>query len=71
MKPWALIAIGRGPDLPPLFHVKPIADSIEHRINAACWCKPTEAAENLLVHHSADGRETLDVSAAFLPATRH
>lgn len=70
-KPWALVSVGRGSLMPPAYHVKPIDDEIEHQLDRWCWCNPTEHAENIYVHHSADGREQLELDALYAPARRH
>jgi hypothetical protein len=44
-------------------HVIPILDIREHYKSIECWCKPTPEvdAPNIIVHHSADKRETREV----------
>ena len=57
-------------------HVLPIRDAIPHTETRGCWCQPTLVnrddgdAENVWVHHSADGREARE-AGALSPATRH
>lgn len=56
-------------------HVLPINDAIEHKETHGCWCHPTvEIVSNgatVVVHHSADGRETTEPDAVYPPAARY
>lgn len=42
-------------------HVVPLGDLREHKVDA-CWCHPTPAPEDedVLWHHSMDGREAFE-----------
>ena len=40
-------------------HIYPLNDTREHATDGSpCWCEPQEAEPGLIVHNSADGRET-------------
>lgn len=54
------VALPCEPKSPPQ-HVYPTGDSREHEthIGSYCWCNPT-AANNVVVHNSADGRESYE-----------
>lgn len=38
-------------------HVVPTNDLREHEDSEACWCRPTEDEDGVIVHHSMDRRE--------------
>ena len=48
-------------------HVLPVDDLKEHEESASCWCNPRvinadglDFEQNVIVHHSADGRELVE-----------
>lgn len=48
--------------VPLYIHIVPCADMRRHQLDPSCWCSPSmdEDDKSVVVHHSADGRETYE-----------
>lgn len=47
-------------------HIMPMGDLREHEASPDCWCHPREEDDDLMVHHSLDGREGVENGITYL-----